>query len=851
MSRENEKQSNLSRIAAEIRLGANENKRLGMELEHLVYDENYRVISYEEMTACLRELAASQNGSCYEENGRLLGVQMPHYALSLEPGCQLEISIEPLSDTARIGEIYASFRAAADPVFRARGYALHEEPLLPFVASGAQSAQELPLLPKERYQVMDAHFRATGSRGCEMMRASASTQISVDFSSEEDALRKVRLLERLTPFLLLLTEQRSAHRTDAFAQPYLLRAQIWQDVDAVRCGYLPDSLSEEYTLEDYAAYVCEQDSILIKKDGVLEVTGGRTPAQIYGTQPMSGEEIDYLLSMYFPHVRLKRYIEYRIADSMPIADALAYAALIGRMMYQEPVRVRLEKLFAPFRSVDDLQEAECAIMRDGWDAKILGKTALTWITDIYDIVLADADEKECVQLRRLLPLCYFEQAYLANIRGNETLHAPQDQAIKDYLNQSTAKYHNRVVRTLYVPKLFTDREMRLFDRLIRELYGIFDRVIAHYLADAEYRRLFGFPKELEELILQQPLYTANIPMARIDLFLDEKTGAYKFCEFNTDGASAMNEDRELNLAFAQSLAYRRFAEHYTCRTCELFDSWVDQALCIYREYRGDATAIPRVAIVDFLENATINEFYIFKEAFEKRGCETVICDVRSLQFDKEHCMTEDGMVIDLVYRRAVTSDILSHMEESQAFLDAFRSGSLCVLGDFRTQIVHNKILYKILHMEQTQNFLTAAQREFVRAHIPLTMSLGELFDGKHDRLREQVLNEKDHWIIKPEDSYGSKGVHAGVELETKEQWQAAVYEAKDQPYVLQEFCTPYRLDNLVVSGKECCWTDTSNLTGLFVYNGQFTGIYSRISYEQVISTQYNEMSLPSVIVCSL
>ncbi len=844
-----EKHTNIGRIAAELRSGAKEEQRLGIELEHLIYDEDYRVIPYEVMCQCLRRLAESENGSCYEEDGHLLGVETAHYALSLEPGCQLEISIEPLSDIARIGEIYDDFRAAADPVFLAEGYALHTEPVLPSVAADTHALDQIGLLPKERYRVMDAHFRTTGSRGREMMRASASAQVSVDFSSEEDALRKLRLLERLTPFLMLLTEQRSGLSTEAFSDPHLLRAQIWQDVDPVRCGYLPESLSDDYSFTGYAAYVYEQDSILIKKDSALIPTGGRTPEQLYGEQPLSAEETDYLLSIYFPHVRLKHYIEYRIADSMPIADVLSYAALIGRMMYEESVWERLEILLAPFQTTDDLHQAECDIMRDGWDAEICGKTALGWITAIYAIVTDGVTDREAVQLRRLLPLCYFEQEYYKNIRQNEKNHAAEDRGIKDYLNRSTAKYHDRVVRTLYVPKLFTVRETELFDRLIRELYGIFDRVIEHYLTDPSYRKLFGFPRELEELILQEPLYPCNIPMARIDLFYNEKTGAYQFCEFNTDGASAMNEDRELNLAFAQSLAYRQFAAKYDCKTCELFDSWVTQALRIYRDARGEKDACPRVAIVDFLENATINEFYIYKDAFEKAGCETVICDMRAIRFDGTHCMTEDGNVIDLIYRRAVTSDILSHMEESAAFLDAYRSGSVCVLGDFRTQIVHNKILYKILHMEQTKSFLSASQRAFVQAHIPLTMSLHELFDGSHEELKERVLDKKDQWIIKPEDSYGSKGVHAGVELQTKEQWQDAVYAAKDQPYVLQEFCTPYRLDNLVFTEDGSFhWVDTSNLTGLFVYNGQFTGIYSRISYEQVISTQYNEMSLPSIIV---
>lgn len=839
--------NNIQKIVTYITDGTNDAHRLGLELEHLIYNEEYRVIPYKQMASCLVQFAEKVGGKPYILDGKLLGVEADGYALSLEPGCQLEISIEPLGDVNEIRRIYDAFREVADPIFDACGYRLHEGAVLPFIASGEQSVDDIELLPKERYRVMDAHFRKSGTCGAYMMRASASTQVSVDFSSEEDALRKVRILEKLAPLMMLLTENRDGLPYDRRWQPHLIRSQIWRDVDPVRCGYLQDSLSENYSFADYAGYIYHSDSILIREHGVLHPTEGKSAAEWYSDRPI--EDVDYLLSMYFPHVRIKKYIEYRIADSMPIGDAIDYASMIRAIVYNEDVLCAVEQMFAEVHTVQELERAETAVTSDGYRASIYGRPVLEWLDELFDRIRKGIhDPEELERIRRMRPLPLLEYQYHQIIRGKEDLHAPEDRAIKEYLNQSTAKYHNRVVGTLYVPKLFTHRQTRQFDRLIRELYGIFDKVIAHYIADADYRALFGFPKELEELILQQPLYTRNIPMSRIDLFLDEQTGAFKFCEFNTDGASAMNEDRELNLAFAQSLAYKEYAKDHDCHTYELFDSWVDEALQIYREYAHDERALPRVAIVDFLENATINEFYIFKEAFERQGCAVTVCDMRELRFDGKRCYTDEFGTIDLVYRRAVTSDILSHMEESQEFLRAFRSGALCVLGDFRTQIVHNKILYKILHMEQTMSFLSASERAFVRAHIPLTMSLNELFDGKHEELREEVLNHKDGWIIKPEDSYGSKGVHAGVELETEEQWQQAVHEAKDLPYVLQEFCTPYRLDNIVFRPEGWRWTDTSNLTGLFVYNGQFHGIYSRISYEQVISTQYNEMSLPTMIV---
>ncbi len=66
-------------------------------------------------------------------------------------------------------------------------------------------------------------------------------------------------------------------------------------------------------------------------------------------------------------------------------------------------------------------------------------------------------------------------------------------------------------------------------------------------------------------------------------------------------------------------------------------------------------------------------------------------------------------------------------------------------------------------------------------------------------------------------------------------------------YILQEFHNPYRTDNVKVEDGVCEWLDTSNLTGIFVYNGKAKGLYSRMSFEKMISTQYNEMSSPTIV----
>lgn len=838
--------NNIDRITEYIESGKNKFKRIGLELEHFVCDRNYNVISYPEIAACLEEAGQTMKGKPFKDQDNLLGLFCDGFSLSLEPGCQLEISISPAENIEEIRRTYLYFRQVCDPIFAARGYHLSEKGVFPLIENGELEADMLPLIPKRRYALMDAYFAASGRLGRYMMRATASTQVSIDFSSEKDALRKMRVLIKLSPVISLLTEHKSGLGQNNKWRPHLIRNQIWQEVDPVRCGYFEHSAASDYSFRKYAEYIYNTPSILLQRGAEVIDLQGQSAADYYKEHEI--DAVEHVLSMYFPMVRLKKYIEYRVADSMPLEEALGYAAFIKAIVYDKELLNRLDEELSHVQDTCAVCVAENAVISSGYRATVYGKPVLEWMDRLFQAVLKNASEEERLSIRRIMPLPLLNDQYKKLVAGSEALHRESAADIRSYLLSSTAKYHNRVVRTLYLPKLFTEKETAIFEKTVQTLYSIFDKVIEEYEKNEAYRDLFGFPKELEELIMRRPKYRCNIPIARIDLFYNEESGDFKFCEFNTDGTSAMNEDRELNTAFEQSKAYKEFQKDHSLRKYELFDTWVEEALSLYREYAGDETALPSVAIVDFMEHATTNEFLIFKERFEKKGCTAMLCDIRKLTWDGKHCCSEDGREIDLIYRRAVTSDIMAHYDEVGNFLDAVRADGVCLLGDFRTQIAHNKILFKLLHKQETLRLLSKEEQTFIRAHVPLTISLDEIDQPEYAWVKEEACTKKNNWIIKPEDSYGSQGVHAGVELPDQESFNRLLKELREKHYILQQFNAPYRLDNIDLLSEDTKWVDTGNLTGLFVYNKKFSGIYSRISFDQMISTQYNEMSLPTVVV---
>ena len=445
----------------------------------------------------------------------------------------------------------------------------------------------------------------------------------------------------------------------------------------------------------------------------------------------------------------------------------------------------------------------------------------------------------------MLPMKKLNEKYADIVRENFAQNLESGMAQVQYMEKSTAVYHGRPVACLYLPKLFSQEARDYLKNAASTICGILDKIIAQYLSDAQYRRLFPFPKELEELILTEAGYTTLLPIARLDIFFNEDDFSFKFCEFNADGASAMNENREIAAAVSQSHAMREFQQEYDIASFELFDSWVREFSEIYAGYEkksGGKTDTPLIVITDFMEAATPNEFIEFRKAFEKAGYETEICEIRKLKYENGSLLTPEGKKIDAVYRRAVTCDIMCHKADVQPFLQAARENATCIVGHFRTQVIHNKAVFAIMRKPETLSFLTENEREYVLRHIPETLWLNQgEFDLAH------VLSYKDEWIIKPDDLYGSRGVFAGVDM-TAQDWEHAVKNAIGTGYLLQKFCQPYRTQNLNFNGNPHPDFETfNNITGMFVYNGKLAGLYSRAGQCGVISSDMQGLTLASLV----
>lgn len=437
--------------------------------------------------------------------------------------------------------------------------------------------------------------------------------------------------------------------------------------------------------------------------------------------------------------------------------------------------------------------------------------------------------------------------FLNNIKSdNDGAKKDYENAVS-YIKNSTAVFSRGHLRFNCIPKIFDKIAYDHIDQSMQMLYSILDKAISQYLVDEKFRELFEFHKELEDLIMLDSGYECKLPIARFDIFLNEQTLDFKFCELNADGASAMNEDRELGNAWHDSDLWKKSLSDMTVKRFELFDSWVASLDSLYNEYlknrKKSRQARPTLAIVDFLEIGTKSEFEVFRKAFEKAGFDAVVADIRKLKFKDGKLYDERGVVIDVIYRRAVTSECMQKIDSIPEFLKGVHADSACLVGHFRTQVIHDKNFFRILRLPYTKKLLNKEQNDFVELHVPVTTRLNS---GEYDY--DEVVNNKDRWLIKPADRYGSQGVATGGDY-TKAEFKAIVDKNTNNDYVLQEYCPPYKTANAYYDHDGKVQIDEyNNMTGIFYYTGKLAGLYARQMTSRVTTKEDEGRVTGSILV---
>jgi glutamate--cysteine ligase len=246
---------------------------------------------------------------------------------------------------------------------------------------------ELPWVPKLRYGVMREYLPTRGSMALDMMRRTCTVQANLDYDSEADAMRKIRVSLPLSPIVTamfanspLFEGRISGERTQ--------RARVWLHTDPDRSGLLPFAWHESAGFHDYVQWALDVPMFMVKRGSkVVHNTGQTFRAYMrdgfQGTTATLNDWVTHLGTL-FPEVRLKKTIELRGADSLPSNLVSALPALWKGLLYDDAARQKAEALCAPI-TFEIAEAVRPAIAREGLKAELLGKPVATWAQEVLAI----------------------------------------------------------------------------------------------------------------------------------------------------------------------------------------------------------------------------------------------------------------------------------------------------------------------------------------------------------------------------------------------------------------------------------------------------------------------------------
>ncbi|HKJ00423.1 MAG TPA: glutamate--cysteine ligase [bacterium] len=319
------------------------------------------------------------------EGENVIALTRGEASITLEPGGQFELSGAALASAhetcAELGVHVREMNAIADDL---------DVVLLMMGRNPVIPSAQMPWMPKERYAIMRRYLPTRGSMALDMMLGTGTVQTNIDYADEADMARKLRVSIGVSPFLTALFA--SSPFVDGRPSGWVSsRAQVWEHTDPDRSGFIPGVFEPGFGYQAYAEYALDVPMFFIHRNGHYLDYSGRSFRRFLeegldGHQA-TAEDWALHLTTLFPLVRLKQYIELRMADVGPLNMICAFAALTRGLLYDDTALAEAEALVRELPP-DQLPALQADAARLGLRAEALGRSFQDWSRDLLRIAQA-------------------------------------------------------------------------------------------------------------------------------------------------------------------------------------------------------------------------------------------------------------------------------------------------------------------------------------------------------------------------------------------------------------------------------------------------------------------------------
>ena len=405
-------------IIEHFRSGIKEKKdfKIGIEHEKFLFNnkDNTRIdyFKIKKMFAALLEFG--WNPVFEKEN--IIGLNNGDKNISLEPGNQIELSGEKLN------HIHEACAESQDYLFELRQVTKKLD--INIVSAGfdpISKINQIPNNPKQRYKLMTKDMPLGGELSLDMMYRTCGTQLNLDYESENDFIKKFKIVNSIVPISIALFANSSI--VEKKNSNYLsYRSKVWQNTSR---GGLPKLFFEELNFEKYAEFIMQFPILFIQENGNY-ISGKKYLFKDFMDGKISEinnrlpnlDDLSNHLSTIFTENRLKQYIELRSMDTCGWDCLCAGPAFYTGILYGN-----LEEVFELISKWDKnkIINAYLESPKKGFNTQLMGKDLLYWASNLLDLSRKGLEKRDIVNKSGKNETLFLN--HLQNVIDNKTTNA--------------------------------------------------------------------------------------------------------------------------------------------------------------------------------------------------------------------------------------------------------------------------------------------------------------------------------------------------------------------------------------------------------------------------------------------
>ncbi len=358
--------------------------KIGIEHEKFLFNKNNNTrVNYskiKEMFAALLEFGWNP----ILEKQNIIGLNKAGKNITLEPGNQIELSGDKLSN------IHEACAESYDYLFELKQVTKKLD--INIVSAGfdpISKINEVPNNPKQRYKLMTKDMPLNGNLSLDMMYRTCGTQLNIDYNSEEDFIKKFKIVNSITPISIALFANSSI--VEKKNSSYLsYRSKVWQNTSR---GGLPKLFFEKLNFEKYADFIMNFPILFIKDkenyisgkkytfkdfmDGKIVEINNRLPNE---------NDLAIHLSTIFTENRLKKYIELRSMDTCGWDCLCAGPAFFIGILYEN-----LDEIYDLISKwdKDKIINAYLDAPKKGFNTQLMNKDLFYWASTLLSLSKKD------------------------------------------------------------------------------------------------------------------------------------------------------------------------------------------------------------------------------------------------------------------------------------------------------------------------------------------------------------------------------------------------------------------------------------------------------------------------------